>query len=91
MMNRTAFRSVRSGGCDKGCGLKSGLMACYQSDVSLGKGDPQINAYWKTWKDNARCVDLNRNFDCGWEIYRRNDRSRPAAVIKANLLLLKMK
>lgn len=47
--------------------LKKGLMACYQSDLALGKGDPDINAYWKTWKANARCVDLNRNFDCGWD------------------------
>ncbi len=68
MMNPDGV-SISESGVDaiRDASLKSGLMACYQSDVSLGKGDPQINAYWKTWKANARCVDLNRNFDCGWE------------------------
>ena len=47
--------------------LRNGLYECWQNDILLGKGDPDILAYYRRWKANARCVDLNRNFDCGWE------------------------
>ncbi|MDO4804299.1 MAG: M14 family zinc carboxypeptidase [Lachnospiraceae bacterium] len=47
--------------------LRNGLYECWQSDILLGKGDPDITAYYHRWKANARCVDINRNFDCGWE------------------------
>ncbi len=47
--------------------LRNALYECWQSDILLGKGDPDISAYYPRWKANARCVDLNRNFDCGWE------------------------
>ena len=47
--------------------IRNGLYECWQSDILLGKGDPDIAAYYQRWKANARCVDLNRNFDCGWE------------------------
>ena len=47
--------------------LRKGLYECWQSDILLGKGDPDIAAYYRRWKANARCVDINRNFDCGWE------------------------
>ena len=47
--------------------IRNGLYECWQNDILLGKGDPDILAYYRRWKANARCVDLNRNFDCGWE------------------------
>lgn len=47
--------------------IRNGLYECWQSDIMLGKGDPEITAYFRGWKANARCVDLNRNFDCGWD------------------------
>lgn len=48
--------------------LRNQLYECWQNDILLGKGDPDITAYYRRWKANARCVDINRNFDCGWEM-----------------------
>ena len=50
-------------------GLKEILMNCYQNDLNNGRTSSDMGTYWSTWKANARGVDLNRNFDAGWETY----------------------
>ena len=40
------------------------LQQCYESDQADGV---DMSEYWSSWKANARGVDLNRNFDIGWE------------------------
>lgn len=50
-------------------GLKSRLEECYQTDLANGKGSSDITQYFRTWKANAEGVDLNRNFDAGWDTY----------------------
>ena len=50
-------------------GLKEILMNCYRSDLDNGRTSSDMGSYWSTWKANARGVDLNRNFDAGWETY----------------------
>ena len=44
------------------------LYAVYHKDYE-GKYTQQtdINEYFKIWKSNANAVDLNRNFDAGWD------------------------
>lgn len=49
--------------------LKSRLEECYQTDLANGKGSSDITQYFRTWKANAEGVDLNRNFDAGWDNY----------------------
>lgn len=43
--------------------LRETLETCRALDG--GSGD----SYWRRWKANARGVDLNRNFDSGWQEY----------------------
>ena len=50
-------------------GLKEILRGCYQNDLDNGRTSSDIDSYWRKWKANARGVDLNRNFDAGWETY----------------------
>ena len=50
-------------------GLKEILRGCYQNDLDNGRTSSDIDTYWRKWKANARGVDLNRNFDAGWETY----------------------
>ena len=48
--------------------LRAGLDDILQNDLNGGRtsgGD----SYWTRWKANARGVDLNRNFDAGWDMY----------------------
>ena len=42
------------------------LQQCYEMDQADGR---EMSDYWRSWKANARGVDLNRNFDVGWEAY----------------------
>ena len=49
--------------------LKEILRGCYQNDLDNGRTSSDIDSYWRKWKANARGVDLNRNFDAGWETY----------------------
>lgn len=49
--------------------LKEILRNCYQNDLDNGRTSSEMDYYWATWKANARGVDLNRNFDAGWETY----------------------
>lgn len=47
--------------------LKNTILTAWDSDNELGKGSPDLSDYLRTWKANARCVDLNRNFaSTGW-------------------------
>lgn len=49
--------------------LKSQLEECYQRAVDSGSTYSDRMQYFSVWKANARGVDLNRNFDAGWEEY----------------------
>lgn len=49
--------------------LKETLRECYRNDHDNGRASGEGEAYWRNWKANARGVDLNRNFDAGWETY----------------------
>ena len=49
--------------------LREILKNCYENDLNNGRAGNNRDVYWKTWKANARGVDLNRNFDAGWESY----------------------
>lgn len=49
--------------------LKSILRTCYQNDLDNGRTSSDTDSYYRTWKANARGVDLNRNFDAGWDTY----------------------
>lgn len=49
--------------------LKSQLEDCYQQDLVSGNAYSDSRQYFALWKANARGVDLNRNFDAGWEEY----------------------
>ncbi len=51
--------------------LKSQLEDCYQQDLVSGNAYSDSRQYFALWKANARGVDLNRNFDAGWEEYTR--------------------
>lgn len=52
--------------------LQARLLEYYSNDSSS-----ENEVYWKRWKANAEGVDLNRNFDAGWEEYQGN--SSPAS------------
>lgn len=43
------------------------LQDLYDSDTSRGLTDEPLEEYLRRFKANARGVDLNRNFDAGWE------------------------
>lgn len=45
------------------------LLECYNNDSVNGKGSGDMDLYFRTWKSNARGVDLNRNFDIGWDVF----------------------
>ncbi|MCR5295309.1 MAG: hypothetical protein K6E30_09100 [Lachnospiraceae bacterium] len=60
-LSQFGFDSVRSEE------LKSELITIWGRDNELGKGDPDPLGYCSRWKANMRGVDLNRNFDVGWE------------------------
>lgn len=47
---------------DKEC--RQILKQCREADGADGRD------YWKNWKANARGVDLNRNFDVGWQEFQ---------------------
>ena len=49
--------------------LREILTACYENDLASGKTSADMDSYFRTWKANARGVDLNRNFDSGWDEY----------------------
>ncbi|MDO4341000.1 MAG: M14 family zinc carboxypeptidase [Eubacteriales bacterium] len=49
--------------------LQNILLDCYEQDHIQGKSVSDRDMYFKTWKANALGVDLNRNFDAGWDEY----------------------
>lgn len=49
--------------------LRDLLEQCYQTDIANGKGSSDMIQYFREWKANAEGVDLNRNFDAGWDTY----------------------
>lgn len=50
--------------------LRKELKACYHNDLLQGHTTVNENTYWSQFKANARGVDLNRNFDAGWEAFQ---------------------
>ena len=48
--------------------LRNGLYDILQNDRDGGRTSGE-DSYWRRWKANARGVDLNRNFDAGWDMY----------------------
>jgi g-D-glutamyl-meso-diaminopimelate peptidase len=49
-----------------------------QRVISIAKRNGGGSSYYRTWKANARGVDLNRNFDQYWEILQGNASGRSA-------------
>lgn len=45
----------------------------YQRDLQLGLTDLSMEEYAQNWKANGLGVDLNRNFDAGWETTNYTD------------------
>lgn len=50
--------------------LRQHLYKCYRSDQRSRRTDEKETTYWSHFKANTRGVDLNRNFDSGWEQYQ---------------------
>lgn len=48
-------------------GLREELQQCYAREAGNKR---TLSEYFRTWKANARGVDINRNFSSGWEAYR---------------------
>lgn len=49
--------------------LRDGLEAIFEYDDDHGYVKGSREQYWRRWKANARGVDVNRNFDSGWDGY----------------------
>lgn len=47
--------------------LRQNIPVCYALDVQNGRTALPYDQYLTRWKSNARGVDLNHNFDAGWE------------------------
>lgn len=47
--------------------LPDSLMSVYKNDLKMGYTDYDVTEYARQWKANGQGVDLNRNFDAGWE------------------------
>ncbi len=48
---------------------RASVQAAYDADVAAGRTSEPIESYLKTYIANAAGVDLNCNFDIGWEEY----------------------
>ncbi len=46
--------------------LRAQIQACYEQDKAGGRTTADYETYLKRWKSNGRGVDLNHNFDAGW-------------------------
>lgn len=46
--------------------LKAQIRACYELDTAEGRTTADYDTYLRRWKSNGRGVDLNHNFDAGW-------------------------
>lgn len=49
--------------------IKREIKEWYQRDLAAGIAKDSFDIYLKRWKANANGVDLNRNFNYGWEEY----------------------
>lgn len=49
--------------------IKKEVNEWYQRDLATGNTEESFDNYLKRWKANANGVDLNRNFNYGWEDY----------------------
>lgn len=75
--------------------LRKELKACYHNDLMQGYTQANENTYWSRFKANARGVDLNRNFDAGWEAFQgsnmpsfeRYKGAAPASEIETRAIL----
>ena len=47
--------------------LRDNILHCYENDLCMGRTSSGLEQYLIHWKANARGVDLNNNFDAGWE------------------------
>lgn len=47
--------------------LRQNIQNCYTMDVADARTSLSYDQYLIRWKSNARGVDLNHNFDAGWE------------------------
>lgn len=60
--------------------LREGLLACYRRSLNCNRKNGEIYVetsekacqayYFRRWKANACGVDINRNFEAGWEMYK---------------------
>lgn len=60
-ISQSGLEGVQSEEC------RQAVAQCFRQDLEDGMNQED---YWAAWKANARGVDLNRNFDVGWEEYR---------------------
>ena len=71
--------------------LKAQIRACYELDTAEGRTTADYDTYLRRWKSNGRGVDLNHNFDAGWntlntvvskeaEIHAARPTTRPAEI-----------
>lgn len=49
--------------------IQKSLLQFYENDCNNGRSQSEQEMYFRTWKANSQGVDLNRNFDVGWEEY----------------------
>ncbi|WP_300857732.1 M14 family metallocarboxypeptidase [uncultured Clostridium sp.] len=56
--------------------LRNIIYECYYNDLNSRHTCDRFKNYLKKWKANARGVDLNRNFDAGWD--EINQRKKPS-------------
>lgn len=58
--------SMRGPGAITDITLRNGLLSIYHADIEKTETKPAREQYYRKWKANARGVDLNLNFDAGW-------------------------
>lgn len=46
--------------------LRNQIKAAYEKDKEVGRTTADYDTYLRRWKSNSRGVDLNHNFDAGW-------------------------
>ena len=56
--------------------LRETVEEAYRKDLEEGRTEASLDRYLDYWKANGRGVDLNSNFDAGWE--ELNDLGQPA-------------
>ncbi len=65
MLSEVGISAIRT------ANLAQAIRDIHASDLAAGRTQQKdLNRYLRTWKANARGVDLNRNYDAFWESYR---------------------